>query len=187
MKCRHIRETSSGIFYPICAAFSTCRKKFEMHGNEPKIEFSESKDAVNVLAEVPGMNEEDLDVEISSDGYLSISGEKKSRVEHEKGDNYFSEVSYGMFQRTVPLPWDLDYAKAEGDYEDGVLKIRIPKTAVEQSKKKKLPIKKQEKTITETDKTQSTVRSARRLNTAVNAAAALFRPPAKAAFFHEVL
>lgn len=60
-----------------------------MHGNEPKIEFSESKDAVNVLAEVPGMNEEDLDVEISSDGYLSISGEKKSRVEHEKGDNYF--------------------------------------------------------------------------------------------------
>ena len=107
--------------------------------------FSESKDAVNVLAEVPGMNEEDLDVEISSDGYLSISGEKKSRVEHGKGDNYFSEVSYGMFQRTVPLPWDLDYAKAEGDYEDGVLKIRIPKTAVEQSKKKKLPIKNKKK------------------------------------------
>lgn len=64
-------------------------EELEMHGNEPKIEFSESKDAVNVLAEVPGMNEEDLDVEISSDGYLSISGEKKSRVEHEKGDNYF--------------------------------------------------------------------------------------------------
>lgn len=79
-------------------------EEFEMHGNEPKIEFSESKDAVNVLAEVPGMNEEDLDVEISSDGYLSISGEKKSRIEHGKGDNYFSEVSYGMFQRTVPLP-----------------------------------------------------------------------------------
>ena len=116
-----------------------------MHGNEPKIEFSESKDAVNVLAEVTGMNEEDLDVEISSDGYLSISGEKKSRVEHGKGDNYFSEVSYGMFHRTVPLPWDLDYAKAEGDYEDGVLKIRIPKTAVEQSKKKKLPIKNKKK------------------------------------------
>ena len=52
-------------------------EELEMHGNEPKIEFSESKDAVNVLAEVPGMNEEDLDVEISSDGYLSISGEKK--------------------------------------------------------------------------------------------------------------
>lgn len=120
-------------------------EEFEMHGNEPKIEFSESKDTVNVLAEVPGMNEEDLDVEISSDGYLSISGEKKSRIEHGKGDNYFSEVSYGMFQRTVPLPWDLDYAKAEGDYEDGVLKIRIPKTAVEQSKKKKLPIKNKKK------------------------------------------
>ncbi len=120
-------------------------EEFEMRENELKIEFSENKDAVDVLAEVPGMNEADLDVEISSDGYLSISGEKKSRVEHNKGDNYFSEVSYGMFQRTIPLPWDLDYAKAEGDYEDGILKIHIPKTAVEQSKKKRLPIKTKKK------------------------------------------
>ncbi len=120
-------------------------EEFEMRQLEPKIEFSESKDAVNVLAEVPGIDEQDLDVEISSDGYLSISGEKKSKVEHGKGDNYFSEVSYGMFQRTIPLPWDLDYAKAEGDYEDGVLKIRIPKTVAEKSKKKRLSIKNKKK------------------------------------------
>ncbi len=120
-------------------------EEFEPGVLEPKIEFSETKDAVNVVAEVPGIDEKDLDVEISADGYLSISGEKKSSIEHNKGDRYFSEVSYGMFQRTVPLPWDLDYAKAEGDYEDGVLKIRIPKTAVEQSKKKKLPIKNRKK------------------------------------------
>ena len=47
---------------------------------EPKIEFSEGKDAVNVSAEVPGMDEKDLNVEISSDGYLTISGEKKTRL-----------------------------------------------------------------------------------------------------------
>ncbi len=96
---------------------------------EPKIEFSEGKDAVNVSAEVPGMDEKDLNVEISSDGYLTISGEKKNQIEHNQDDHYFSEVRYGMFRRTVPLPWDLDFAKTEADYEDGVLKIRIPKSA----------------------------------------------------------
>ncbi len=120
-------------------------EEFQTNTLEPKIEFSETKDAVNVIAEIPGIDEKDLDVEISANGYLSISGEKKSNIEHNKGDRYFSEVSYGMFQRTIPLPWDLDYAKAEGNYEDGVLKISIPKTADEKSKKKKLPIKNRKK------------------------------------------
>lgn len=108
---------------------------------EPKIEFSENSDCVKITAEVPGISEKDLDIEISSDGYLTISGEKKSQTEHNKGENYFSEVSYGMFQRTVPLPWDLEYAKAEADYENGVLKINIPKSTAEKAKKKKLCLK----------------------------------------------
>lgn len=87
-------------------------EELEMHGNEPKIEFSESKDAVNVLAEVPGMNEEDLDVEISSDGYLSISGEKKSRVEHEKGEQLF----FRSFLRHVPTdgPFAVGFGLCQG-------------------------------------------------------------------------
>ena len=111
---------------------------------EPKIEFSEGKDAVNVSAEVPGMDEKDLNVEISSDGYLTISGEKKNQIEHNQDDHYFSEVRYGMFRRTVPLPWDLDFAKTEADYEDGVLKIRIPKSADGKRKKQRLPINKKQ-------------------------------------------
>ena len=120
----------------------------EMHEGkdiEPKIEFSENDNAVNITAEVPGISEKDLDIEISSDGYLTISGEKKSQIEHNKGDNYFSEVAYGMFQRTIPLPWDLDYTKAEADYENGIVTICIPKTPSEKSKKKKQNLKTKKK------------------------------------------
>ena len=135
--------------------FEPTNNEADMWSMEPKIDFSETKEAVNISAEIPGIDEEDLEVQISSDGYLTISGEKKQQIEHNKKDNYFSEISYGMFQRTVPLPWDLDYSKAEAEYTDGMLNIKIPKTAIEKMKTKKLPVKKKkavQKTVETTQK-----------------------------------
>lgn len=109
---------------------------------EPKIEVSENKNSVTVSAELPGIEEKDIDVQISSDGYLSISGEKRHQSEENNKGNYFSEISYGMFRRTIPLPWDLDYDKANADYDDGVLKVVLPKSQTEQQKFKKINVKK---------------------------------------------
>lgn len=109
---------------------------------EPKIQIAESKEAVNITAEVPGIKEDDLDLQISSDGYLSLCGEKKNTCESNDKDAYFSEISYGAFKRTVPLPWDLDYDNAVARYNDGVLNISIPKTPVEKQKFKKISIQK---------------------------------------------
>ena len=109
---------------------------------EPRIQIAESKEAVNITAEIPGINEEDLDLQISSDGYLSLSGEKKNTCESNDKDAYFSEISYGVFKRTVPLPWDLDYDNAVARYNDGILSISIPKTPVEKQKFKKISIQK---------------------------------------------
>lgn len=120
---------------------------------EPKIEVSENKNSVTVSAELPGIEEKDIDVQISSDGYLSISGEKRHQSEENNKGNYFSEISYGMFRRTIPLPWDLDYDKANADYDDGVLKVVLPKSQTEQQKFKKINVKKANalrKTKTET-------------------------------------
>lgn len=120
---------------------------------EPKIEVSENKNSVTVSAELPGIEEKDIDVQISSDGYLSISGEKRHQSEENNKGNYFSEISYGMFRRTIPLPWDLDYDKANADYDDGVLKVVLPKSQTEQQKFKKINVKKTNalrKTKTET-------------------------------------
>ena len=108
----------------------------------PKIQVSEDKDAVNIMAEIPGMNEIDIDLKVSSDGYLSISGEKRNETQTKDKDNYFSEISYGMFKRTIQLPWDLDYDATTAKCDNGVLKVSIPKSQVEKQKFKKISISK---------------------------------------------
>ena len=109
---------------------------------EPKIEVAENENDVTVSAEMPGISEKDMDLEISSDGYLVLSGEKKQeKKEHGKG-SYFSEISYGSFKRTIPLPWDLKFDEAKADFENGVLKVFIPKSQDEKGRKKKIAINK---------------------------------------------
>jgi HSP20 family protein len=107
---------------------------------EPKMQIAETKDAVKITAELPGIEEKDLDVQISSDGYLSLSGEKKNSCEHEEKDAYFSEISYGAFKRTIPLPWDLDFDKVNADFKNGILTVIVPKTQVEKQKFKKIAV-----------------------------------------------
>lgn len=120
---------------------------------EPKMQIVETKDAVNITAELPGVAEKDLDLQISSDGYLSLSGEKKNVSEFQEKDAYFSEISYGSFKRTIPLPWDLDYGKAGAEFIDGSLFVSIPKTQVEKQKFKKIAINRSsEKRTAKTEK-----------------------------------
>ena len=114
----------------------------ELSELSPKIQVTEDKDAVKVTAEIPGINENDIDLKVSSDGYLSISGEKKNEVQENAKDNYFSEISYGMFRRTIQLPWDLDYDATTADYNNGVLTVSIPKSPTEKQKFKKISVSK---------------------------------------------
>lgn len=108
---------------------------------EPRMQVAETEDAVNITAELPGIDEKDLDLQISSDGYLSISGEKKNTYKGTEKDAYFTEISYGSFKRTLPLPWDLDYENAAAHYKNGILCVSIPKSPVEKQKFKKIEIK----------------------------------------------
>mgnify|MGYP001122821261 CR=1 FL=1 len=112
----------------------------DMADMEPKIEVSENQNEVTVTAEMPGVAENDIDVEISSDGYLTISGEKRHEHEENSKGSYFSEISYGSFKRTIPLPWDLKFDDAKADFENGVLKVFIPKSQEEKGRKKKIAI-----------------------------------------------
>lgn len=114
----------------------------DMGDLEPKIDVTDSKDSVKVIAEMPGINEENIDLKISEEGYLTISGQKQHTSENSDKNSYFSEISYGMFKRTIPLPWDLDYHMADADYENGVLTVNIPKTQTEKQKYKKINLKK---------------------------------------------
>ena len=109
---------------------------------EPKIDIAENKNNVMIVAEMPGINETDIDLKISEDGYLTISGEKQNITQENTKHNYFKEISYGMFKRTIPLPLDLDYNMASAEYDNGVLTLNIPKSQVQKAKFKKIDVKK---------------------------------------------
>jgi HSP20 family protein len=107
----------------------------------PKIDVSESKDGIEVTAELPGVDEKDIDVTLSN-SVLTIRGEKKTeRDEADKNKNWqVIERRYGSFSRTITLPYDPDSAKVEAKFEKGVLRVRLPKPAEITKKEKKIAI-----------------------------------------------
>lgn len=109
---------------------------------EPDIEVRDNPKEITVSAELPGLAPQDIDIQVSDEGYLTISGEKKHQTE-EKGEGfYFSERSYGMFQRVVNLPSDeINRDKITAEFENGVLNISLPKLESAKKKVKKINIK----------------------------------------------
>jgi HSP20 family protein len=91
----------------------------------PQIDIDETDKEVRVTAELPGLDEKEVSLEIAN-GVLSISGEKKSESE-DKGRR-FSERYYGRFERRIPLE-DVDEDKAAASFKNGVLTVTIPKSS----------------------------------------------------------
>jgi HSP20 family protein len=107
----------------------------------PSIDVSETGKAIKVTAELPGMEEKDISVTVDED-YLIISGERKEEKKEEKEEYYHREMSYGSFQRTIPLNVKVDAEKVEATFKSGVLKIKLPKVpGAEKGKGKKIKIK----------------------------------------------
>jgi len=89
----------------------------------PRVEMTESDKVLNVTAELPGMDEKDVEVELV-DGVLVIRGEKK--FENDGDGKLFSERYYGSFERQIPLD-GVQQDKADASFQNGVLKISLPK------------------------------------------------------------
>ncbi len=105
----------------------------------PRVDVSETDAEVKVSAELPGMDEKDISVELQDD-MLVLRGEKKSEQE-EKGKNWFRrEQSYGSFHRTIELPAGVDAGKAKAQFKKGVLTFTAPKRPEEQARRKTVPI-----------------------------------------------
>jgi HSP20 family protein len=105
----------------------------------PTINVSEDEKEILVTADLPGMEQKDLDVTITKES-LTIKGEKKEESD-EKGKNYYRmERSYGSFLRVIPLTWEVDEGKAKASFKNGVLKITLPKTPKAQAAAKKINV-----------------------------------------------
>jgi HSP20 family protein len=106
----------------------------------PVVDFVEKDKEYEITAELPGLDDKNVEVKLSN-GMLTVSGEKKEEKEEKKEGYYFSERRYGSFQRAFRVPEGVDADKIEASLEKGVLTIRLPKTPEAQKAQKTIEIK----------------------------------------------
>jgi HSP20 family protein len=109
-----------------------------LDGSWPSVEVSDNEKEIRVTAEVPGMEEKDIEV-LLDDGVLTLKGEKRSETEDK--DKQFSERFYGRFERRIPLWAEIEEDKVEAHFKNGLLSVVLPKTAKAQSKAKRIEVK----------------------------------------------
>lgn len=107
-------------------------------GGWPNVEISETDKEIKVTAEVPGLDENDVEVLLDG-GVLTLRGEKRSETEDR--DRQFSERFYGRFERRIPLGVEVEEDAVDARFRNGVLSIVLPKSARAQSQVKRIAIK----------------------------------------------
>ena len=115
----------------------------ELKGNGkliPRVDVSETDNEVQITADMPGMEEKDIEIELRA-GALAIKGERKVEEEEKKKEYHRVERAYGVYQRIVPLPCEVDEDKAAASFAKGVLTVRLPKAPSEQEKVRKIAVK----------------------------------------------
>ena len=99
----------------------------------PVVDFYKEKDDLVVKAELPGIEKQDIEVNVT-DHTLTIKGEKKKEEKAEEANYYRSERSFGSFRRTLELPSDVKAEKVKASFRNGILEVRLPKTEVAKTK-----------------------------------------------------
>jgi HSP20 family protein len=121
---REVNRMFDDVFRGLDLAPFGAVRAFEATG-WPQIDIDETGKEVRITAELPGLDEKDISLEIAN-GVLAISGEKKS--ESEDKDRRFSERYYGRFERRIPLR-EVDEDKVSASFRNGVLTVTVPKSS----------------------------------------------------------
>lgn len=102
----------------------------------PLVDISQDDKKIEICAELPGVKQDDIEVNVE-DGVLTLTGEKKSSRQDEQTG--YSERSYGRFERRITLPSNVDEEHCQADFRDGVLTITIPR-AEEKRRGHRIPL-----------------------------------------------
>lgn len=106
-------------------------------GWSPSVEVTETDDAIEVAAELPGVSRDDVEVELQNN-VLTIRGEKKQEKEEQNRDRHIVERYYGSFQRSFALPTPVEEDEVKAEFRNGVLRIHLQKAT--QARGRKVPI-----------------------------------------------
>lgn len=105
----------------------------------PPAELEETGDAIHLRLEVPGIDAQDLDVQVTAEA-VAISGDRKSATKTEENGMTRSEFRYGKFRRVIPLPMRVKNTEVKAEYKDGILNLTLPKAEEEKNKVVKVNI-----------------------------------------------
>lgn len=109
-------------------------------GASLRLDVKETDQAIEVHAELPGVDEKDVQLELA-DNVLTIKGEKRQDKQEQDKGYYLVERAYGAFLRRVPLPVEVDEDKVEARFKNGVLTVTLPKSPTVEAKTRKIEIK----------------------------------------------
>lgn len=135
-----LRREMDSLFDNFFRGFDMEPFESRLGGFSPRIDVTEDGNEIRISAELPGMDEKDIDLSIQNN-MLTIKGEKKEEKEDKGKDYYRMERSYGSFVRTIPLPVEVDTDKVEAKFKKGILSIALPKTAKAVAEAKKISVK----------------------------------------------
>lgn len=107
----------------------------------PQVDVSETDEALVITADLPGMEEKDVDITLAN-GVLTLKGEKKDEREEKEPNYHLMERSYGSFSRSFRLPETVDQDKCQATFDKGVLKISLPKAESAKAQVKHISISK---------------------------------------------
>jgi HSP20 family protein len=105
----------------------------------PALELKDKGTEFELVAEIPGMKAEDVEVKVS-DGILRLTGEKREEHEEKEEGFLFSERRYGRFERAIELPQGIDHDKISATARDGILSVHLPKSPAAIERERKIPI-----------------------------------------------
>jgi HSP20 family protein len=135
-----MRQEMDRVFDELGKGFGLARMWSEGEA-APRIDLDEDDTSLTLRAEVPGVEEKDIDIQLY-EGTLTIKGEKHTDHEEEKEGRHITERAYGSFMRRLSLPCAVDEGKIEAKLDNGVLVVKMPKSPEVQARTRKIPISK---------------------------------------------
>jgi HSP20 family protein len=134
------RFFSSSPFAPFGSRFMEAQPLQQRFGGAlPKVDVSENDREIQIVAELPGLKQEDINLNLQDD-VLTVSGETRESREEKEKQYHLTERSYGRFERSFRLPDTVDRDKISARFENGLLTITLPKSEKSQQKAKRIEI-----------------------------------------------
>jgi HSP20 family protein len=121
------RFFSTSLFSPFGSRMMEAQPLRQFGGSLPKVDVSETDREIQIVAELPGLKQDDISLNLQDD-VLTVSGEARESREEKEKQYHLTERSYGRFERSFRLPDTVDLNQISANFENGLLTITLPKT-----------------------------------------------------------